>query len=96
MRIGEIGALLWSDIDFINGVIHVTKTVIPNMKDDAGSYLITSPKSKTSIRDIPLNDLIRAVLKRQKEKMTTLFGEQSLSDRVFCGSQSAFIGVAGL
>jgi integrase len=89
MRIGEIGALLWSDIDYVNEVIHVTKTLSPNMKDANGEYLVSSPKSKTSVRDIPLNDLIRATLKRQKEKMMMVYGDQSLSDKIFRGGYGA-------
>lgn len=96
MRIGELGALLWSDIDYINGVIHITKTIIPNMKDENGNYLVTTPKSKTSTRDIPLNDLLRTVLKRQKEKMTAVYGEQSLLNHVFCGGYGAPISSANV
>lgn len=96
MRIGEIGALQWSDIDYINGVIHVTKTVIPNLKDKKGNVLILTPKSKTSVRDIPLNDLIKGVLRLQKEKMTAVYGEQSLADRIFCGGYGGIITPANV
>ena len=65
MRIGEASALTWQDIDYKNNVIHVTKTV---SRTDKGEYTIGTPKSRTSIGDIPLNDAIKSVLKSQKEK----------------------------
>lgn len=71
MRIGEATALTWSDIDYVNHVIHVTKTV---SRTAAGEYTIGSPKSKTSVRDIPLNDTIKGVLKSQKAKQEMIHG----------------------
>lgn len=71
MRVGEATALTWSDIDYVNNVIHVTKTI---SRTAAGEYTIGSPKSKTSIRDIPLNDTIKGVLRSQKEKLALIHG----------------------
>lgn len=96
MRIGEISALLWSDIDYINNVVHVTKTVTPRTKTDQGEYMVTSPKSRSSVRDIPLNNLILAILRRQREKMSLVYGEPSLSDRIFCGGYGAPISSANV
>ena len=81
MRVGEVTALTWNDIDYVNNVIHVTKTV---SRTAAGKYTIGTPKSRTSIRDIPLNDTIRKVLKSQKEKQEYIHGNvTSLSRPVF-------------
>lgn len=81
MRIGEASALTWQDIDYINNVIHVTKTV---GRTDRGEFIITTPKSRTSTRDIPLNDGIKAVLKRQKEKQKRMHTNIiNLSQNVF-------------
>lgn len=71
MRLGEATALTWSDIDYINNVIHVTKTI---SRSATGEYITDTPKSKTSIRDIPLNDSIKRVLKSQKEKLSLVHG----------------------
>lgn len=71
MRVGEATALTWNDIDYVNNVIHVTKTI---SRTAAGEYTIGTPKSKTSIRDIPLNDTIKGVLKSQKEKLAFVHG----------------------
>ena len=66
MRLNEIVALKWQDIDYINNVIHVTKTV---SWKQGGGITETSPKSETSKRDIPMNDTIKKVLQMQRKKM---------------------------
>lgn len=71
MRVGEATALEWSDIDYINNVIHVTKTI---SRTAEGEYTVGTPKSKTSIRDIPMTDAIKSILKSQKEKQSMMHG----------------------
>lgn len=66
MRIGEAAALAWSDIDYRQNVIHVTKTVTFN---EDGTMAIGSPKSEAGKRDIPLNDTIKGVLSDQRKKL---------------------------
>lgn len=59
LRIGELMALEWSDIDFENGFLKVDKTTYLS-KDQEGhwDYETNIPKTRTSIRVIPLNDNI--------------------------------------
>ena len=65
MRYGEAAALTWNDVDSVNNVIHVTKTVT---KDADGHLIIGStPKTDASIRDIPMNDTIKGILKAQRQ-----------------------------
>ncbi len=52
MRIGEVFALNWSDIDKDNKIININKT----MSFSSNMWLITTPKTKTSIRQIPIPD----------------------------------------
>ena len=64
VRIGEICALTWEDIDTDTGIISVRKTIqrIYNVDDTKRrtELLIDTPKTKNSIRDIPMSkDLIR-------------------------------------
>lgn len=58
LRIGEICALQWADFDYDNGIIHITKT-LQRIYDPSGSpktrVVISSPKTITSNRDIPLS-----------------------------------------
>lgn len=83
MRIGEATALTWKDIDYINNVIHVTKTI--SRKED-GSYTVGTPKSRTGIRDIPVTDAVKEILKSQKEKQRYIHGNVvDLQQRVFEG-----------
>ena len=66
MRSGEAAALTWSDIDYKQNVIHITKTVTYN---EDGTIGIGSPKSESGKRDIPLNGTIRSVLSSQRKKL---------------------------
>lgn len=57
MRLGEICGLQRNNIDFENGIIHITKTVQRIKKDNNATSLITDiPKSVSSSRDIPLTN----------------------------------------
>ena len=78
MRMGEAAALVWSDIDYKQNVIHVTKTV--TFKED-GTMSIGSPKSDAGKRDIPLNNTIKEVLSRQRKKLGNILPMND--DRVF-------------
>ena len=82
MRYGECVALSWADIDTKNNVIHVNKTIT---KDVNGKQAIGTPKTKTSIRDIPMNDTIREVLRSQKKKCAIIYSTvpHGIDNRVF-------------
>lgn len=71
MRVGEATALTWQDIDYKCNVIHVTKTI---SRTADGAYTVGTPKSKSGIRDIPLNDAIKSILKSQKDKQGLMHG----------------------
>lgn len=65
MRIGELCALKWSDIDLEKRIITVTKTMqrIKNIGGKtATKIIITPPKSKTSAREIPVPDVLYSYL----------------------------------
>lgn len=66
MRSGEAAALTWSDLDYKQNVIHVTKTVT---YDEDGMIGIGNPKSEAGKRDIPFNDTIKGVLSSQRKKL---------------------------
>lgn len=66
MRIGEICALTWQDIDIENGIICVNQTIQRIYVIEEGSrkteLILDTPKTKNSIREIPMNkDLIRLI-----------------------------------
>ncbi len=65
LRIGELCALTWSDIELEKRIITVSHTVQRIRKIDGGTKLvITSPKSDSSVREIPLPEFIVPLLKR--------------------------------
>lgn len=69
MRIGEICALKWSDIDLEKRIITVNHTVqrIRTFKEKLKTKVIeTSPKSIKSKREIPIPDIIYTLLKALK------------------------------
>lgn len=64
LRIGEICALTWNDIDTDSGVICITKTIqriyVVDKRAKHTEIIIDTPKSKNSIREIPMTrDLLR-------------------------------------
>lgn len=67
LRIGEICALTWDDVDLKNMVIHVRHT-IARIKAEANPYgastilVLDTPKTKASIRDIPISTLLLPIL----------------------------------
>ena len=55
IRIGELLALEWSDIDFIKAELSVTKTCYDGQDENGKSCRITgTPKTETSKRIIPI------------------------------------------
>jgi integrase len=61
LRIGEICALKWGDVDLENGILHVNKTAmrIQTLTEKSKTAVkITAPKTANSIRDIPLPDFL--------------------------------------
>jgi integrase len=65
-RIGEVSALNWSDIDTKKNCIHITKTL--TYTADGKAYIGDTPKTNAGIRDIPMNETIKAILESQKAK----------------------------
>lgn len=57
LRCGEANALKWSDIDFEKRELNVNKTVTTKMLDNSGYYLLTAPKTKSSIRILPIANI---------------------------------------
>jgi integrase len=90
MRQGELFALTWKDIDFINKKIRITKTykVVRNIETGKQEGLINEPKSNQRIRTIPIPAHIlkrlrqyRTDQKEHKLKMANIYNDNNL---VFC------------
>lgn len=65
MRIGEVCALQWKDIDTDSGTVSIYKTIeriynIENLDDKKTEIVIDTPKTINSIREIPIaNDVMK-------------------------------------
>ena len=76
LRVGEVCALQWKDIDLENGILTVRQTVQRVKKGDGadGSYLrLDRPKTPCSMREIPLHPRLFSLLKEREEKDGNLF-----------------------
>jgi integrase len=73
MRIGEICALKWEDIDTESGIISVKKTIqrvyMIEGEERYTELILDSPKTKNSIRDIPMTKDLLKLLKPLKRIM---------------------------
>lgn len=61
LRIGEVCALSWEDLDLTEQVIHVRHTVarVQQAQDaEATSLIIDHPKTRASLRDIPISSFL--------------------------------------
>ena len=71
MRIGEICALKWEDIDIENGLINVRRTIqrIYSIENNVRKteIIIDTPKTKHSIREIPMNKDLLKMIKPMKK-----------------------------
>lgn len=67
MRIGECLGLTWDDIDFRNMEIHINKTLVYVKDLGTGKYTFKfqTPKTKNSIRTIPMLSDVASALKQQ-------------------------------
>lgn len=105
LRIGEVCALQWKDLDVGIGVIHVTKTVQRIwMKDsEERSYTLSmgTPKTLTSMRDIPISrelmKTIRPLRKVMKEDFYVVSNaEEPLEPRYYRDYFRKLLGELGI
>ena len=70
IRIGELCALQWKDIDFKDNILHINKTLqriyIKDNKESVSKIIITNPKTHNAERDIPLNKGFAHILKKHQ------------------------------
>lgn len=69
LRLGEILALVWEDIDFFNKVVNIRRTVYV----EKNNLKYSTPKTTSSTRTIPLPHFLEPILKKIKAKSTCEF-----------------------
>lgn len=104
LRIGEICALKWSDIDLENEYISITKTIsrINNTQTSLPKtkIIIDLPKSETSVRLIPLTPKLSMFLKERRPYTNDLFvltrTEQYIEPRNYYEKYKTFLSNCGI
>jgi integrase len=77
IRIGEICALTWDDIDTENGIISVNRTIqriyVIENGERKTELILDTPKTKNSIREIPISKDLLRILKPFKKIVNSSF-----------------------
>jgi integrase len=79
LRIGELTALTWDDIDLKKKLINVDKTLLYQKLegDSKKEFHIHPPKTKTSKRKVPINKQCELALKKQYMQRNVVMSKQS-------------------
>lgn len=67
LHVFELRGLIWSDIDFSSGTLSVQRTVQRINKHGSSEVIIGSPKSKTSMRTVPIPSFLLKLLSQRKK-----------------------------
>ena len=73
LRRGELRGLTWKNIDFNNKTLSIKKQ-ITDRSGTVKDFHFSSPKTKSSIRTLPLNKVLLEDLKMLKERDSKLHG----------------------
>lgn len=74
LRLGEVMALTWKDINLKTGIMTINKTRYKTIDDKGKWYYITdSPKTDKSIREIPLPTFLREELLKMKSEKNSKY-----------------------
>jgi len=70
VRLGELAGMMWRDIDFECGLLHVRRTMQRIRSDGKAKteLALLPPKSESSEREIPLQDFLIELLREMKTK----------------------------
>lgn len=75
MRIGEVCALEWADVDLLHRTLRISRTVgrIYNCDKGATEQITSTPKTKHSFREIPMSKLLFEALSTVKKQSTSIY-----------------------
>ena len=72
VRVGELGGMKWSDIDFKKKVVHVRRSLSCSYYNGEKRMMLVTPKTVNSIREIPFLGEMEEILKAQRKKQNKL------------------------
>ena len=95
MRVGEVGGLMWEDVDFDKNEFHIRRSLSCQYDHGVKRLVLTSPKTYNSFRTIPFMGEAKEMLLSQKAKQDEL--KERLGDRwrstydglVFCSTMGS-------
>lgn len=70
LRLGEVIALKWQNVDMKNKLIYIDKTLSTISQNHKTLTIESSPKTQSSIREIPISNQLLFLLKQLKLKST--------------------------
>lgn len=73
LRIGELLALTWDDIDLKSGVMTISKTAYQMSVNGKFRICVNPPKTKTSFREVPLPKCILSILRSARKTSKSKF-----------------------
>ena len=73
IRLGELLALTWDDIDFSTGLMSINKTAYRIKQNGAPQIVVDQPKTKNSKRIIPLPKQLIEILKKIKKNSKSIY-----------------------
>ena len=88
LRLGEVTALTWNDINLKTGVMNIDKTKYKTVDEEGVWYYVTdTPKTEKSIREIPLPTFLKEKMKEMKKNKKSKyvicrFDGRELTDKV--------------
>ena len=74
LRRGEARSLTWNYINFEEKQLRVNKNIVQIGNDNSNTYTVTTPKTKSSIRNIPIPEILLNDLKILLESDNQLYG----------------------
>lgn len=89
VRCGELVGLTWDDVDMGKKEIHIRRTLVYKDYGDGLRLHVSTPKTKSGIRTIPMSDSVYNAFAQQKElnsllgKDRNVFEVEGLKDFVF-------------
>ncbi|NBK94413.1 site-specific integrase [bacterium 1XD21-13] len=87
MRIGEVGGLKWSDVDFENECILINQSLSCNYEKGVKKMCLTTPKTHNSYRKIPFMGEAKEMFLAQKKKQDKI--RRELGKRYRCEGEFA-------